>query len=129
MAKKHLGKPPLTLVTSATTSASPPRKLGKHGLSLWNAVTSEFDVSDIGGREILAQACASQDRVEALAETIDAEGEIVRGKTGFRVHPGVKEELALRSFIVRTLQRLGINVEAVRPTVGRPGRGIGWSGE
>ena len=80
-------KPKLTLISPLAKETSPPRKLGKHGLSLWNAVTSEYDISDIGGREILAQACASQDRVEALAEMIDEEGEIVRGKTGFGYTP------------------------------------------
>jgi hypothetical protein len=36
---------------------------------------------------------------------------------------------AARGFVVRTLGRLGITVEAVK-TVGRPGYGgIGWTGE
>jgi hypothetical protein len=39
-----------------------------------------------------------------MAEQIDADGEIVRTKTGPRAHPGLKDELALRSFIVMTLQ-------------------------
>ena len=42
------------------------------------------------------------------------------------MNPAIKDELALRSFIVRTLQRLGLNLETVKP-VGRPG-GAGWRG-
>jgi hypothetical protein len=36
-----------------------------------------------------------------------------------REHPGLKHELAARSFVVRTLARLGLDVEAIKP-VGRP---------
>ena len=45
------------------------------------------------------------------------------------MHPLLKNELAFRTFIVRGLQRLGINVEALQPGVGRPGGssvGISW---
>jgi hypothetical protein len=55
---------------------------------------------------------------------------IATAKAKFRVagprdHPLLKHELAARSFVVRTLQRLGLNMEAVKPT-GRPPHGIGW---
>ena len=78
------------------------------------------------GIELLAQACAATDRVEALAAQINEDGEVIRTKGGLRVHPAIKDELALRSFIARTLQRLGLNLETVKP-VGRPG-GAGWRG-
>jgi hypothetical protein len=100
----------------------PPRPLGKCGMALWRAVTSEYDIADSGGREMLAEACAALDRAESLREQIDNDGEIVRTKTGLRDHPGLKHELANRSFVVRTLARLGLDVEAVKP-VGRPAGG------
>jgi hypothetical protein len=115
-----MGKPPLTLFEPGLTGNPPPRPLGQHGMALWTGVTSEYTIQDIAGVELLMQACAASDRVEALAEQINADGEIVRTRTGPRVHPGVRDEVALRAFIVRTIEKLGLNFEAVRPVGGRP---------
>jgi hypothetical protein len=116
-----MAKPPLTLVGTGSTGNQPPRKLGKHGGALWSSVMSEYRIDDIGGIEVLTQACQAADRVEALAEQIDKDGEIIRTRGGVpRAHPGLKDEIALRSFIVRTVERLGLNFEALRPSVGRP---------
>jgi len=54
----------------------PPRKLGSHGLALWESVQSAYHIDDVGGIELLAQACAAADRVEALAAQISAEGRL-----------------------------------------------------
>jgi hypothetical protein len=54
----------LTLVGNAP---KPPRKLGDAGLSLWNRVQSEYGITDVGGVELLMQACLAADRAEALA--------------------------------------------------------------
>ena len=55
----------------------PPRKLGKLGLSVWNSLQAEFHITDAGGIELLAQACAAVDRAEALRARIDGEGETI----------------------------------------------------
>jgi hypothetical protein len=123
---KRADKPPLTLVNPAATGVSPPRKLGQHGLSLWNSVQTAYRIDDVGGIELLAQACAASDRVEALAERISADGEVVSTRAGPKAHPALRDELAGRAFIVRTLERLGLNVEAIKP-IGRPSK-IGWRG-
>jgi hypothetical protein len=115
-----LVKPPLTLVAPGSTGLPPPRKLGRCGMALWDAVTGEYRIEDAGGVELLMQACLASDRVEALAAAIDADGEIMRTRTGARVHPGLKDEVALRAFIVRTIEKLGLNFEAVRSSAGRP---------
>jgi hypothetical protein len=121
MRKKDSKKPPLTLVGSTTTTNLPPRKLGQHGLALWNAVTSEYQIDDRGGVEILTQICAASDRVEALAAQINEDGETIRSHTGvLKAHPCLREER-------RGLERLGLNVEAVKPSVGRPPGAFGWS--
>jgi hypothetical protein len=109
----------ITLVDPTATVASPPRKLGRAGAALWQSVMGEYQIEDCGGIELLAQACAALDRVEALAERIDADGEIVHGRQGPRPHPCLRDELAGRSFVVRTLERLGLNLEAIKP-IGRP---------
>ena len=112
-------KPKLTVVKSGATDQGPPRKLGQHGLTLWHAITIEYNISDRGGIELLTQACATTDRAEALAACVERDGETIRTKTGLRIHPAVREELAARAFIVRTLERLGVTTEAVK-TLGRP---------
>ena len=85
--------PKLTVVASTSTGQPPPRKLGQHGLSLWHDVTSTYHIEDVGGIELLAQACAAADRAEALAAAIDADGETIKGKNGLRAHPCLKDEL------------------------------------
>jgi hypothetical protein len=90
-------------------------------MALWTAVTREYEIRDSAGIEFLAQACLAQDRVEALAAQISGDGEVIRTRAGPRAHPGLKDEVALRSFIVRTLERLGLNFEALRSGPGRPG--------
>jgi hypothetical protein len=114
-------------MASATNSPQPPRKLGCHGRSLWDRVLGEYRIDDIGGVEMLMQGCAGLDRAESLAERIAIDGDVVLTRNGPKVHPAVKEELAARAFVVRTLQKLGLNYENVRP-IGRPTAGVGWGG-
>jgi hypothetical protein len=113
-------KPTLKLVqTTAQSPSEPPRTLGEPGLTLWQTIMTEYEIADSGGREMLLQACSALDRAEACAEHIRNDGEIVRTKTGPKDHPALKHELANRAFVVRTLARLGLDVQAIKPT-GRP---------
>jgi hypothetical protein len=122
-------KTQLRLVPDRRTSPKPPSTLGEAGLDLWRKVMAEYAITDVGGVEILAQACAAADRAAALARQIEKDGEIVETKAGPKDHPGLKHELACRSFVVRALLRLGLDVEPVRPTPGRPGRPVSWMPE
>jgi hypothetical protein len=101
MAKLKLVKP------SPATWAAPSRTLGKHGRSLWDRVMIDYEISDIGGLEMLMQACAALDRAEALRIEIDRDGEVIRVRGTVKDHPALKHELANRAFVVRTLARLG----------------------
>jgi hypothetical protein len=83
---------------------------------------SAYAIDDVGGQELLAQACAASDRAEACREIIDQEGEIVTTRSGRRDHPLLRHELAARSFVTKTLTRLGLDVQPVKG-VGRPGSG------
>jgi hypothetical protein len=118
VAKNPTDKPPLSVVNLPSTIPKPPANLGPAGASLWRSIMAEYDVADAGGQALLEQAASAYDRAERLRIEIDRDGEIVRGRTGMREHPGLKIELASRSFVCRTLQRLGINLEAVRPASG-----------
>jgi hypothetical protein len=121
--------PPLSTVLSATTSLAPPRKLGPHGLNLWNSVQAEYRIEDCGGREILAQACEGLDRAEQLAAAIEVDGPVIRTRTGVpKAHPACRDEIAARGFVVRTLQKLGLNFEPVK-SPGRPPKPFGWTGD
>jgi hypothetical protein len=114
---KKSGTPPrLTLVDPDLTPIRPPRPLGVHGQRLWDQVMAEYDVSDVAGIEFLVQAAAALDLAEALQERIAEDGPVIRTKTGLRAHPAIREQLAARSFVVRTLQRLGLNWEPTRVT-------------
>ena len=118
MAKNPSAQTPLSVVNLPSSIPKPPANLGDAGATLWRSIMAEYDISDAGGQALLEQAATAYDRAERLRVEIDRDGEIVRGRTGMREHPGLKIELASRSFVVRTLQRLGINLEVVRPVSG-----------
>ncbi len=128
MAKKHSDKPPLTLVGPEVTGLQPPFALGKFGRSLWDRIQAEYDVSDAAGVEMLAQACAGADLAERLNEEVERDAAVVRSRGAVRTHPAVKNMIAARAFVVRTLVKLGLNFEPVRVSPGRPGGAFGWMG-
>jgi hypothetical protein len=101
-------------------AVDPPGKLGDVGLSLWRDIVSSYEFSDRASYETLFQACAAADRAAKLREIIDQDGEVIGGRTGLKDHPGLKHEIANRSFVVRTLARLGLDLEPLRAGPGRP---------
>lgn len=111
--------PPLT--------GAPPRPLGQHGMALWQSVNSQYGIEDAAGVEFLVTACQALDRAEALKAQIDADGAVIRTKAGLKDHPGLKHETAARSLCIRTLARLGLDLEPLRNGPGRPSGG-GWEG-
>lgn len=97
-------------------SASPMRPLSEVGI----AVFKEYDIEDPGGKELLLQACEALDQVAGLRRMIDKDGALIKTRNGdLREHPALKPELARKAFVVRTLARMGLNVEPLR-SVGRP---------
>jgi hypothetical protein len=121
---------PLTLVLSpAQPGGDLPSTLGETGRALWSRVQAEYAVSDVGGRELLFQACAAADRCAALSARISEDGEVIRTKTGLKSHPSIRDEIQCRAFIVRTIAKLGLDVEPIRSGVGRPAHGFGWKGD
>ena len=120
MRKTTGGPPRLTLIEPGSTPIEPPRPLGPNGRSLWDRTHREYAIDDVAGVEFLALSCEALDRAQALSEAIERDGLVIRTSAGPRTHPAVKEELALRAFIVRTLQRLGLNFEPLRAGPGHP---------
>jgi hypothetical protein len=95
--------PPLTLIGPGSTAPPPPRTLGAPGLALWNRVQAEYHILDCGGIELLCLAAQALDRAESLSEAIAEDGQTIRTRTGVRAHPALRDELANRAFITRTL--------------------------
>jgi hypothetical protein len=95
-----------------------PRASWASGTALWNSIQSEFRISDAGGVELLLQACEASDRLAGLRARIEADGEVITTRGGPKAHPALREELAGRAFIVRTLVRLGVTDQPLKP-VGR----------
>jgi hypothetical protein len=87
---------------------------------------AEYQIQDAGGVELLASACAALDRAESLADAIARDGAVIYVRGTPRSHPGCKDELACRAYLTRTLERLGLNLETVKPP-GRPPNPRGWS--
>ena len=107
---------PLTLVAgSAPTLADPPPTLREAGATLWRSIMAEYAIADSGARAILEQACASADRAAVIST-----------KHGLKDHPLLRHETAARGLVGRLLTRLGLDVEPLRPTAGRPGTSFGW---
>jgi hypothetical protein len=83
-------------------------------------VTTEYAIDDAAGVEMLTQCCQAVDLAEALSARIAEDGEIIRTMNGIKAHPAIKDGLAARGFVVRTLQKLGLNFEPLRTAPGRP---------
>jgi len=127
MEEKSPKPPPLTVVGKRPKNVPhPPRKLGSAGEVLWNRIQADYQIEDVGGVELLMQACEAADRTQTLAAIIDADGARIITKAGPNDHPCLKHELAARAFLVRTLTRLGVTEEPLK-TIGRPTRPLGWT--
>jgi hypothetical protein len=124
---KTPAQPALSIVSPEKSGGSPPRDLGQHGRKLWNEIQAAYGIGDIGGRELLTQACGLLDLVEGLGEGIARDGAIVYGPTGPKAHPAVKDQIAARALLVRVLEKLGVTSENIKPGPGRPPSALGWT--
>jgi hypothetical protein len=119
---KTIEPPVLAVVQPGATQVQPPRQLGPSGRQFWNDILAEFVIEDRAGLELLCLAAEATDRAQDLAERVRVEGSTIRTKTGVRVHPACRDELANRAFVAKAIERLGLNLQAVRPNIGRPPR-------
>jgi P27 family predicted phage terminase small subunit len=118
-------KPELSIVSPVTTVISPPRKLGKHGRALWDAIQAEYGISDRAGIELLAQACEELEQIEGLTEEISRDGRVIRSRNGVRAHPAIRDVRQGRAVFAKLLKELGVTIESLK-TMGRPAQGLGW---
>ena len=85
----------------------PTRDLGPSGRDLWRSIKGYYAMTDLGGVEVLMEACAALDRAESLAAQIAADGPTIPGPSGPRVHPCIAAEIQCRNSVVRSLGKLG----------------------
>ena|SRR5215467_1890433 len=88
-------KPTLTVVAPDFTIPTPPLKLGSAGLSLWNRIQREYEISDAGGVELLCQICCAADTIEALSEQIAVDGQWSARATGSPVRTQLLETYSI----------------------------------
>jgi len=118
-------KPPLTLVEpDGTTVPPPPRDLGKPGRALWDAVQREFDVSDVCGVELLAQACSALTKAEALHAEIERDGPVLRDRRGIKDH-GAEARISQQGFRGADVDAARVEFRAAAQR-GRQARGATW---
>jgi hypothetical protein len=111
----------VTISTPTAPKPKPaPKSLDKTGAHLWTEVTRMYEFSDPGSYAILEQACLCVQRAERCRVIIDRDGELLFGKTGPRSHPLLRDELGNRALCARLLGRLGLDLEPIHPTPGRP---------
>lgn len=122
-------KPPFQLVQGAlAVLPEPPAPLGEAGLALWRSIQAQYAIGDAGGLAILEQVCGATDRIAEYRAIINEQGAVIITKNGIKEHPLVKHETAQRALVGRLISRLGLDIEALRPTPGRPPTPSGWSG-
>jgi hypothetical protein len=78
---------------------------------------------------MLTQICIALDRANEFAAVIERDGAVFRTKGSVRDHPLIRHEVALRSFVVRSLGRLNLDVIPARTEAGRPSGGGAYRGE
>jgi hypothetical protein len=100
--------------------AGMPANLGPHGTRLWRAVTDQVVVADIGGQVLLELAARAFDRAEDCAGRIAEEGPTIMTKGGPREHPLLRCEIQNRALLSRLITKLGLDLEPLHRTIGRP---------
>lgn len=112
--------PKLKVVGATRTNPlAPPATLGKAGATQWRTIMSEYRIQDSGGLAVLLQICSAADDLAECDRAIARDGPMIATKNGPKEHPLCKQRLALRAFICRSVQRLGLNLEPTKP-IGRP---------
>jgi hypothetical protein len=112
----------LNLVRDHHQCAPPPKPLGPAGAALWGRISAEYLIDDEAARQLLWLACNTEDTRSQLSDAVARDGAVVTGRYGPRAHPALREELACRAFISKTIERLGLNLELVC-SPGNPGSG------
>jgi len=118
-------KPPptLTLIDPASkpNPLAAPASLGEAGRKLWADLHRDFILEDSGAHTMLLEICSAMDNLAQYDEEIGRDGVTIKVRGSVREHPLIKIRLATQSFVVRSLHRLGLDIEPARHfEIGRP---------
>ena len=114
-------KPTLTVVDQPKPNPlAPPAILREAGRKLWQDLHRDFVLEDSGAHTMLLEICSAMDNLAEYDVEIGRDGVTIRTKSGVREHPLLKHRLATQSFVVRSLHRLGLDIEPARHEIGRP---------
>ncbi|MET4478830.1 hypothetical protein [Bradyrhizobium sp. F1.13.3] len=121
----------LTVIDPASkpNPLAPPASLNEAGRKLWEAIHRDYVIEDSGGHQMLLRICEAADSLATYDQQIGRDGPTIRTAAGLKEHPLLKHQLATRSFIVRSLLRLNLDVVAPRTELGRPSGGGAYRGE
>jgi phage terminase small subunit len=102
--------------------AKPPKHLTRESRALWVRLVSEYGIDDAGGLAVLLQACEALDRLRQAQAAIAADGAVVLDRFGQqKPHVLLVTEVSSRSAFMAAIKSLGLDIEPLRPGVGRPG--------
>jgi hypothetical protein len=123
--------PELTVIGtgSGRDPREPPAGLGEAGSKLWNDLHRDYEIIDASGLEMLRQICCTVDRVAEYSATIERDGPMLKTRAGVKDHPLIRHVQTGRSFIVRSLHKLGLDIIEPRSELGRPSGGGDYRGE
>jgi hypothetical protein len=102
---------------------APPASLGEAGRTFWEDINRDYVIEESAGRQTVLRICQTVDTLVSYDEQIERDGPTIRTANGLKEHPLLKHQLAARSFIVRSLHRLNLDVIPPRTEVGRPSGG------
>jgi P27 family predicted phage terminase small subunit len=100
---------------------APPSHLGVGGRRLWNAVQSEYGISDGAGLELLRAAAEARDRLDDAGAAVRKHGAVIEGEDGKpRANPACAIERDARSGMLAALKGLHLDIEPLQSIPGRP---------
>lgn len=100
----------------------PPKGLSESARTFWHDILNEYVIDDTGSLRILELAVRAYDRMESARRQVKRDGLMVDGPRGRRVeHPALKIERDARAQVLQSLKTLGVHVESLNETPGRPG--------
>ncbi|MEJ7831922.1 MAG: hypothetical protein WKF79_03340 [Nocardioides sp.] len=92
-------------MTTTNKQAEPPKGTKTSGRRLWNDVLGKYDLEE-HEEALLREAVRTVDLLDALAALVEAEGLMVEGSHGTKVHPAIVEARQLRIALARVLAAL-----------------------
>ena len=112
----------ISRLSHTLSSPKPPTKLPASARKLWRSLQSEYSIVDAGGLAILEAACRAFARASEAEAVLNAEGLTMRDAKGNeKARPEVAIERDARAQYLSALKLLSLDVEPLKPGIGRPG--------